>query len=88
MIFNAFRLIAILMNSILVFFTVAFILEGFLALFRITNQRLSATLRLIPFIFLILDRIFIDFNFVNWMNPLGSYFVVEGKDDREPRNCP
>jgi len=77
MIFNAFRLIAILMNSILVFFTVAFILEGFLALFRITNQRLSATLRLIPFIFLILDRIFIDFNFVNWMNPLGCDTCIQ-----------
>lgn len=77
MILNAFRLIALLMNALLLFFTVAFIVEGFLALFRIKNPRINATFRLIPFVALIFDQIFTDFNFVNWMNPLGCDTCIQ-----------
>ena len=39
MILNSFRLIALLMNAALVFYTAAFIVEGILVLFRVKNSK-------------------------------------------------
>jgi len=71
MFLNSFRLISLLMNAALIFFTVAFIVEGIVGLFQVKNRRSRATFRLFPFLAMIMDRIFTEFNLVNWLNPLG-----------------
>lgn len=63
-------LTAILLNMVIAFYAATFVVEGILAIFPIKTYRTRATLRLIPFIILILDRIFTQFSFVNWLNPL------------------
>ena len=51
----------IFINSFLVFFTTALLIEGLICLFRIRQGRCSAILRMIPFFKLVLDLFLYDF---------------------------
>lgn len=69
----AFFILNIFLNSLLAFFTVAFLIESVIFLFRIQQGRAAATLRMIPIIKLPLDLCLYDFSrwsYAQGINPL------------------
>jgi Zn-dependent protease with chaperone function len=70
---TAFFILNIFLNSFLAFFTVAFLIESVIFLFRIGQGRAAATLRMIPIIKLPLDLCLYDFSrwsYAQGINPL------------------
>lgn len=70
---TAFFILNIFLNSFLAFFTVAFLIESVIFLFRIRQGRAAATLRMIPIIKLPLDLCLYDFSrwsYTQGINPL------------------
>lgn len=70
---TAFLILNIFLNSFLAFFTVAFLIESVIFLFRIRQGRVAATLRMIPIIKLPFDLCLYDFSrwsFAQGINPL------------------
>ncbi len=70
MIENAFFFASVLLNATLAFFTAAIAMEVVFLLFRIKQHRIRASLRLIPYFSMVIDRIFNEFSLFNWLNPL------------------
>lgn len=69
----SFYILNVLINSFLAFVTVAFLVEGIIFLFRMQQGRLSAFLRMVPFLKLPLDLCLYDFSkwcFAQGVNPL------------------
>jgi beta-lactamase regulating signal transducer with metallopeptidase domain len=69
----SFFILNIFLNSFLAFFTVAFLIESVIFLFRIRQGRVAATLRMIPIIKLPLDLFLYDFSrwsYSHGINPL------------------
>lgn len=69
----SFFILNIVLNSILAFFTVAFLIEGIIFLFRIPQGRVAATLRMIPIFKLPFDLFLYDFSrwsYSHGINPL------------------
>lgn len=69
----SFFILNIFLNSFLAFFTVAFLIESVIFLFRIRQGRVAATLRMLPFIKLPLDLCLYDFSrwsYAQGINPL------------------
>lgn len=69
--------ISIILNTLLAFFTATFVVEGILRLFRISGHRTRAMLRILPFFYLILDRIFNHVSLINWLNPLSCDSCIQ-----------
>ncbi len=70
---TAFFILNIFLNSFLAFFTVAFLIESVIFLFRVRQGRAAATLRMIPIIKLPLDLCLYDFSrwsYAQGINPL------------------
>lgn len=74
---SSYHLISVLVNTMIAFFSAAFLVECSLYLFRIKAPRNRANIRLFPFVILLCDRIFSDFSFVNWLNPLSCNSCVQ-----------
>lgn len=70
MISNPFFLLSILISSLFAFFTIAFVVEIFINILQIKKHRIRSTLRLIPFIALMMDLLFSQYSIVSWLNPL------------------
>lgn len=69
----AFFILNVFLNSFLAFFTVVFLIESVIFLFRIQQGRIAATLRMIPIIKLPLDLCLYDFSrwsYAQGINPL------------------
>jgi beta-lactamase regulating signal transducer with metallopeptidase domain len=70
---GSFFILNIFLNSLLAFFTVVFLIEGIIFLFRIQRGRVAATLRMIPIFKLLLDPFLYDFarwSYAQGINPL------------------
>lgn len=74
---NPFFVISFLLSSFIVFFTTLFFIEVFLKIFPLKNFRLRANLRLIPFLLLVLDPLFEQWSFGDWLNPLSCNSCVQ-----------
>jgi hypothetical protein len=71
----SFFLLNVFINSLLSFFTVVFLIEGIVFLFRIPQGRMAATLRMVPIFKLPFDLCLYDFSrwsYVQGINPLNS----------------
>ncbi len=69
----SFFILNVFLNSLLAFFTVAFLIEGIIFLFRIPQGRIAAALRMIPIFKLPLDLCLYDFtrwSYAQGVNPL------------------
>lgn len=77
MISNPFFLLSLFMSSFLAFFTVAFGVELVIKTFKIHKHRLRATLRLLPFISLLLDWGLSKYSIGHWINPLSCESCVQ-----------
>ncbi|HEV8051983.1 MAG TPA: M56 family metallopeptidase [Parachlamydiaceae bacterium] len=69
----AFFILNVFINSFFAFFTVVFLIEGILFLFRVGQGRIAATLRMLPILKLPMDLFFYDFtkwSFSQGINPL------------------
>lgn len=69
----SFFILNIFLNSLLAFFTVTFLIEGFIFLFRVRQGRFAAALRMIPIFKLPLDLCLYDFSrwsYAQGINPL------------------
>lgn len=70
---GSFFILNIFLNSFLAFFTVAFLIESVIFIFRIRQGRVAATLRMVPIIKLPLDLCLYDFSrwsYAQGINPL------------------
>lgn len=68
-----FFILNIFLNSLLVFFTVVFLIEGMIFLFRIRQGRMASTLRMVPILKLPFDIGLYDFSrwsYIQGINPL------------------
>lgn len=74
---NPIFLIAVLLNTIIAFYTATFFVECILIFCRVKKHRTRATLRLFPFLAVIIDRIFSEFSMVNWLNPLSCNSCIQ-----------
>lgn len=70
MISNPFFILSVLISSLLAFFTTAFVIEGFIKIFRIRYYRVRSMLRLIPFFTLIVDLLLNQYSIAHFINPL------------------
>ena len=77
MLTNPFYLLSILCSSLLAFFTVAFVVDLCVPLFKIKAPRVRATLRLLPFVSLGIDFLFNRFSIASWINPLSCSSCVQ-----------
>src|ERR1700733_9044740 len=74
---NPFYLLSILCSSLLAFFTVALAIDLCVALFKIKAPRVRASLRLLPFVSLVVDFLFNRFSIAPWINPLSCSSCVQ-----------
>ncbi|MBA2727675.1 MAG: M56 family metallopeptidase [Parachlamydiaceae bacterium] len=77
MISNPLFLISVLSSSLLAFFTMAFAVEIFQKIFVIKQHRIRSTLRLLPFLSLMVDILFNRYSLSNWINPLSCTSCVQ-----------
>lgn len=77
MISNPLFLISVLSSSLLAFFTMAFAVEIFQKVFAIKQHRIRSTLRLLPFVSLLVDILFNRYSLSNWINPLSCTSCVQ-----------
>lgn len=74
----SFFILNIFLNSFLAFFTVAFLIEGVIFLFRIRQGRFAATLRMIPILKLPLDLYLYDFSRWSYSQGINPWNCEEG----------
>lgn len=77
MINSPFYLVSIMLSTILAFFTTAFLVELALNAMNGKRYRTRFLMRLLPYGFLLMDRIFGCFSLGNWFNPLNCESCVQ-----------
>ncbi len=77
MISNPFFLLSLVLSSILAFFTMALVVEAFLKIFRCKNFRVRASLRMLPFLSLIVDLVWNQYSISHWISPLSCASCVQ-----------
>ncbi len=77
MISNPFFLLSILSSSLFAFFTIAFFVEFLIKIVKIKQYRWKSTLRLLPFISLIIDLTFSHYSVGYWINPLSCSGCIQ-----------
>lgn len=74
---NPFYLLTILTSSYLAFFSWALIVETLIVFFKIQKHRIRTTLRLLPFLSLIIDILFKNYSIANFINPLSCASCIQ-----------
>lgn len=77
MISNPFFLLSLVISSTLAFFTTALLVETFLKIFRCKNFRVRASLRMLPFLSLLVDLVLNQYSISHWISPLSCASCVQ-----------
>lgn len=77
MISNPFFLLSIVFSSFFAFFTMAYIVELSIKIFRLKQYRIRSMLRLFPFFSLVVDLLFNQYSIAYWLNPLNCASCVQ-----------
>ena len=77
MISNPFYLLTVVISAMIAFFTMHFMIESVIGVFRVRSSRMRSILRLFPFFSLIVDLLFNRLSLARWINPLSCVSCVQ-----------